>query len=165
MAKTVDITEAGAIIRQGFALSVAAGQRAQYRAALRAVPIVAEATPVDRGITRSAWQAVPVPNGAELRNDSPVAGILELGSRPHRPPLLPILRWLVRKEGIDLKGGKRSFQSLDEVPPQTYAAAMGIVRAIAERGTKPHLMVRDNLPRLARLVQIETERALRELDD
>lgn len=158
--RTVDISEAGAVLRAGHVENVEALERAQYRAALRAVPIVAAATPVDRGATRAAWRVVLGLDGAELRNDSAIAGILELGSRPHRPPLMPILRWLVRQEGLDLSGGKRSFESLYEVPDETIARAMGVVRAIERRGTRPHYMVRDNLPRLVALLRAEVERAL-----
>lgn len=159
MSKTIDIRQLGATIRAHDEHMIESIKTAQLRAALRGVPIVATATPVDRGATRAGWRAVPTLYGAELRNDSAIAGILELGSRPHRPPLMPILRWLVRQIGIDGKGGRRSFADIGEVESEVVGRAMGIVRSIERRGTRAHYMVRDNLPRLVRILQAEAEKA------
>lgn len=47
---------------------------------------------------------------------------VELGTRPHFPPVAPILFWVEKKLGLEGKEAK--------------SAAFGIVRAISKRGTK-----------------------------
>jgi len=138
--------------------------KALHKAALLGEAVVAEATPVDRGRTRNGWYVQRTHRGAIVANDSPIAGILELGSRPHWPPLMPILRWVVRKFGLDLAGGRRSLpeEGLDEVPWPTYHAAKTVQEGIAKEGTEAHRMVGDNLQKLTKLAKAETERALRQ---
>lgn len=141
-----------------------AGRRGAFRAALRGVRIVAENTPVDEGIARAGWQAQLTQDGAELFNDVPYAGVLEAGSRPHRPPLRPILEWVVRKFGLDLsndQGARRSFEDLGDVPSETMAIAMAVVNKIAREGTKPHWMVKNSLPKLREMLKEEVEGQLR----
>lgn len=57
-------------------------------------------SPVDRGILRNAWKVVRHPDGAELVNDQPYAGILERGSRPFKiskEGLIALAGWVKRK--------------------------------------------------------------------
>ena len=131
-------------------------RKALYRSALIGEVIVSQKTPVDRGQARNAWKVVPTHDGAELFNDAPHAGILELGSRPHHPPFRPILEWVVRKMGT----GKKSFVDYSEVEPHLFAIAKSIVRKIAAEGTRPHYMVRDSLPKLTEIVKREVDKAL-----
>lgn len=154
---TVDISEIGLRIRLDDEERRDRVRRGLLAAALIGEGIVANATPVDRGEARNAWTVVPTPSGADLFNDAPHAGILELGSRPHRPPLEPILRWVVRKFGT----GKRSFEDWSEVEPRLFGIAMAIVRNIEAHGTKPHFMVRNNLGKLTRIAKREVDRMLR----
>ena len=140
--------------------------------ALRAIPLVVKATPADRGQARAAWDVLLLPNGANLFNDAPYAGILEAGSRPHRPPLIPILRWVVRKFGLNLEAlgetrssaktrrSRKSFQDLSEVPWRTYRFALAVVETIERRGTKPHWMIRRNLKRMTAIARTETLKQL-----
>ena len=135
---------------------------ALYRAAMLGEAIVVADTPSDTGGTRDGWFALPTGDGAILSNDSPIAGILELGSRPHWPPLMPILRWVVRKFGLDLAGGRRSIpdNDVENVPWPTYQAAKTVQEGIARNGTKPHRMIGDNLHELTRIAKAETDDAL-----
>lgn len=160
--RNVEAEQWGAVVRHDEAERRQEIQRALYRAALRGEAIVAEATPVDRGHARNAWYVQPMPDGSViLANDWPYIGILERGSRPHYPPLMPILRWLVRKEGLDLAGGRRSFETFDEVPYTTYLAAKAVQEKIGQEGTKPHRMVADNLDQLTTIAGQEIDHALR----
>jgi len=158
---TVELERLGATLRAHDHERFEDVRGAMYPAALRGEPIVAEATPSDRGHARQAWESRVTPEGAALQNDWPYIGILEMGSRPHWPPIMPILRWLVRKEGLDLAGGSRSFNDLSEVPSQTYAVARAIQATIAREGTKPHHMVQNNLPKLRSIAKDEVEKVLR----
>lgn len=118
--------------------------RGTRRAALRAERAVVERTPVNTGLTRAAWRVQLRGDGAELINDAPHAAILELGSRKHRPPYLPILRWLVQKEG----GGV--IEDPSQATPEQRSAAWAVVEHIARHGTKPYKMVGGALPQLRR---------------
>lgn len=160
MSRTVELNQLGATLRHDKAQQERAMRVASYVAALRGEAIVVAATPSDRGLARQGWRTVQTADGAELRNDVPYIGILEKGSRPHRPPIMPILRWVVRQWGVDLAGGKRSFKDLREVPWQTWSVARAIQEKIATEGTEPHFMVQDNLPTLRRYLREEVEARL-----
>lgn len=154
--KTVRIEELGATIAFDDMERRDAVKRGLYLAALIGEGIVSAATPVDKGQAKNAWTAVPTGYGAELFNDAPHAGILELGSRPHRPPLEPILRWVVRKFGT----GKKSFNDWSEIDSHLFGIAVAVVRNIEAHGTRPHYMVRNNLDKLARIAKREVEKML-----
>lgn len=141
----------------------AAANVALLRAALRSVAIVAQATPADTGEARAAWRVEPgnFTEPARLVNDAPHAGILEAGARPHWTPLMPLLRWLVRKIGADGKGGRRTFTDLSEVDGAVVAMARGIQAKIARDGNKAYGMVAKNLDRLANIARDEVEAAIK----
>jgi hypothetical protein len=77
----------GALIRSHGAGLSGAVERGVRVAKQRAVRLLKERTPVDQGVMRAAWAVTK--NGVE--NDSPIAGIIEKGARPHK----------VSKEGFD----------------------------------------------------------------
>ena len=81
----------------------------------RAVKITNEVGAVDQGLFKQSWtHAVGKDKSAELRNDAPYAGIIERGRRPGRPgpPLLPIVGWVKRKFGGEVKGQYRFAKRL-----------------------------------------------------
>ena len=155
-AKTVTVKAYGANLRFDDEQRRDAVKRALFKAALIGEGIVASKTPRDRGQAVNAWSVVPTDDGAELFNDAPHAGILELGSRPHRPPFRPILEWVVRVFGT----GKKSFEDYSEVDSHLFGIAVSIVRKIEAHGTRPHYMVRDSLGKLADIAKREVEKAL-----
>lgn len=118
--------------------------------------IVAAKTPVDEGLTRAAWRTAITPTGAELVNDSPVALYLEEGTRPHRPPLLPIVRWLSRKEG---RGA--AVETLADADDDIVARAMGIVASIARNGTKAHYMLQGSRKEIAKVTRQRIDKQLK----
>jgi len=154
--KTVTIQHYGATLRFDDEERREIIVNALLASALTGEALLVEATPADTGRARAGWITRPTANGAETSNDSPVIGILELGSRPHRPPFRPILEWVVRKFGT----GKRSFENYSEVDPELMAIAWGTVRKIQDHGTQPHFMVKKNLEKLARITKRHVERAL-----
>lgn len=159
---TVELHQLGGALRAGHASNLAAVVGGLYEAALRGMPKIVEATPTDRGHAKLGWNVRQVPNGADLYNDAPHIGILEMGRRAgKRPPLMPILRWLVRKAGLDLNGGARSFDGIKEVPWTTYLAAKSICAKIEREGSKPHGMIANNIDYLTRLAKQTIERRLR----
>lgn len=99
-------------------------------------------------------------DGAAIVATAPHSAAVEQGSRPHMPPLAPILAW------VRLRG----FQGLNAAPGAKGAPAViagriarrgngtstpvdaaekvarAIQHAIAKRGTRPHWFMRDSLP-------------------
>lgn len=55
---------------------------------------------VDTGAMRQSVAVEPILEGAVLSVNSVQAAFIEFGTLPHMPPLLPILRWVVRKFGL-----------------------------------------------------------------
>lgn len=125
---------------------------------------VARATPVDLGEMKNAWTVREGPGevAAELRNDAPHAGIVELGARPHWPPFEPIFEWALRHAGdLALGGvvkiGSQAFRksksgnlfykgqsSLDDDDVEEVRRfAYALCAKIAREGQKPtHLMLK-----------------------
>lgn len=165
MARDVQLEQLGAQIRVDEQERQEEVEEACFAAALEGMPIVVEDTPSDRGQARAAWDVDRVPGGADLFNDAPYAGALEAGSRPHRPPFEPILRWVVRKFGLKMQNkssSKRGFEDLGDVPEETRAVAWAVCEKIAQEGTEGNWMVRDNLPKLERILKREVEKRLRQ---
>lgn len=65
---------------------------------------------VDSGSLRQSVLAKPIPEGAELSVNSPQGAWMEFGTRPHMPPIKPILVWVTRKFGLsERQKAKRKF--------------------------------------------------------
>jgi len=104
---------------------------------------------VDRGQLKNAWESKPMVFGAQIRNGAPYAGYVEQGTRPHFPPLKPILAWVMRQ-----------FQKDEQ-------DAMPIARAIQwkifHHGTKPKFIMKDILPKISKVWQAEIESAIEKI--
>lgn len=163
MSKAISARSVGAVWRGTQEAALASAGGALLRAALRAEVIVAQDTPADTGEARAAWRVeVGSPTEpARLVNDAPHIGVLEVGARPHRPPLMPILRWLVRKIGADGKGGRRTFTVLSEVDGDVVARARAVQAKIARDGSPAYGMVAKNLDKLSRIARDEVEAAIK----
>lgn len=99
--------------------------KALKRATRRAQLLLQKESPV--GVTgnyRAAWGDPPVetPDGFQIENKAPHAPIVEYGSRPHMPPVEPLILWCRRKLGLSEKEAKR--------------AGWAIAMHIREHGTK-----------------------------
>jgi len=84
------------------------------RGLYRAVKGTNSAGAVDRGQFKRSWVAAPTPDGAELRNNAPYAGVIEYGRRPGRPgpPLAPIYEWVQRKLRGNIKAQFRIIRAV-----------------------------------------------------
>ncbi|HEY2517090.1 MAG TPA: hypothetical protein VGI39_39730 [Polyangiaceae bacterium] len=108
--------------------------------------------------------------------DAPHAAALETGSRPHTPPLGPLLAWVKLRgmQGIDAKGNirkptRRAWGNTTAANAHSIAVALrqlestfrrttpidapmkiarAIQAAIAKHGTRPHWMVRSSMPKI-----------------
>lgn len=131
MSRTISIRDFLALQQQLPARIEAACVKGLRSAATRGVGEVvrqidhAEPYPgVDTGATRQSATAEPIPKGAELSVNTPQAAWLEFGTRPHMPPLGPILLWVTRKFGLGVgtsgrKGRKkRAAKAGPKAPPR-----------------------------------------------
>lgn len=157
--RVISLRNAGAAFRADHKRAVAAVHGGLVEAALEGEVIISQATPVDTGNTRQRWQTIITPDGAEVVNDSPVAAYLESGTKPHRPPLWPIIEWLARKRGQSIARASR----LADLPGELVGAAQKIQARIEAQGTKAHKMIGANLPRLSTIARARVEARLKDL--
>jgi hypothetical protein len=117
--------------------------------------------PVDRGEYRASWQVESDEGGASLFSDAPHAAFIERGTRPHMPPLAPILAWVKRKKltgrGKSGKGEGRVKALVREIQ-----IARSIQRAIARRGTPPLKILERSIPGIQKGLDEEIQKALEE---
>lgn len=70
-----------------------------------------------------------LPDGARVTVDAPYAGAVEWGTRPHWPPIQPLIDWIL------LKGFAKA-------PSEARGMAYAVARAISLRGTAPRHYMR-----------------------
>lgn len=147
-------------IRRNLKATIAASRET----ARQAEKIVVDSSPVDQGFFKEAWMVHNIAKGAELRNDTPHAAIVEEGSRPHMPPREPIRQWLIRNiENIGLRRANEglSIPLADDSgkPRKVKHGSDGkivssdnttidqitflICRSIAKKGTKPYHILKN----------------------
>lgn len=105
----------------------------------------------DTGMYKNGWRvsAGEGETAAQVYNDAPYAGVIELGARPH--PVSAegreaIARWAMRKLGL----GETEAKS----------AAFLIARKLQAEGQKGHFVVRDLIPEARRYFAEELSRVL-----
>lgn len=150
---TITAKDVSRVLRFEAARASKAMAEASLAAARRTVAYLANDTDrkgiTDRGILKAGWKARRRGNGAEVVNDAPHAGIVELGARPHevgKAGISAIARWAVRKLGLDEK--------------EAMGAAYAIAAKIREVGQKPRYLVRDALPKARAFFRDELARSL-----
>ena len=99
-------------------------------AALRGVGFVVEeidrAEPypaVNFGTLRQSTHRALLPKGAVVFNDAPHFPFIEYGTRPHMPPVSPLIVWAARKFGVD--------------DIEAEAIAWAVAKKIAREGITP----------------------------
>jgi hypothetical protein len=157
--------------------------RAAADAAARAgVSLVKRRVPVAFGELRESVHAETREHDAAVVVDAPHAAPVETGSRPHTPPLAPLVAWvrlrgaqgllshrqIDRLPGTSTAGHARSIASalaamerdgaLDVGAPVRIARA--IQQAIAKHGTKPHWYARGSLPAIRQVLEAAIKNAL-----
>ena len=148
--------EVGADLRRGLGL-----------AAHRSKAEISKRTPVDLGQLRASWRVRPGHGelAAELVNDAPHAGIVELGARPHpvsREGQEAIYEWARRHFGLRGARGKvRRIQGGAFEDPMLRRITMGIVMKIRRKGQRPTYFVRRRLRLFRRFVADEAQAAIR----
>lgn len=104
---------------------------------------------VDTGGLRQSVDRTNLPDGSIVAVKAPHAAVIEHGSRPHFPPINPLVEWV-----------KRKGMAKDEEEARRIAHA--IARKIAERGTEPRHFMAKAWARLPPILAREIQRALDE---
>jgi hypothetical protein len=180
---TVDPSRFGAVFRARETARMERVCGAGYEAALLGVEVVAKAAPVDVGSLKSSLHAKQTgPRSAELIADAPHAGVVEVGSRPHTPPLQPLIDWVRRHRRSFGLQAPRALRPIKNRKLYGAAAASraraearhaksdegieriarAIQRKIARVGTRPRWFMRDSLPKLRKILAILIKRRLRD---
>jgi hypothetical protein len=148
--------------------------RAVRRAAHEAIGILKRHVPVAFGELRESVDAKNTEKGATVVVDAPHAAAVEVGSRPHTPPLEPLIAW-VRLRGMQALLSERERGRLPGVTTKASAEHVGVELAkhvkdgasdvdapkrvafmiqqkIARTGTMPHWYARASLPDVRRVL-------------
>ena len=159
---TIDVTpiEFPEALRELVRLTVRDVRAAAMETAHRGVALAVSKTNteglVDLGLYKNSWIAAPIfgpEGGAEIRNDAPYAGVIELGRRPGRPgpPFEPILRWveskLVRNGEIE--------------PEEAFDVAHAIRASIHVKGTPGRHVLGGIRPKVSRFYKAAALRLIR----
>jgi hypothetical protein len=123
-------------------------------AALRGVGFVTEEIdaskpypPVNFGQLRQSTKWAPLPKGAQVFNDAPHFPFMEYGTRPHFPPVAPLIVWATRKFGVD--------------EAEAEAIAWAVAKKIAKEGIEPRGFFARGI---ARMQAITTDEISHELE-
>jgi hypothetical protein len=153
-------------------------------AAKAGVSVVKRRVPVAFGDLRESVKPEERVDGAAIVVDAPHAAPVETGSRPHTPPLAPLVAWVKLRgaqgllsprqvgrlpgrstaaHAITVAAALRSMErggALDVDAPVRIARA--IQRAIRDHGTKPHWYARSSLPAVRAVLGVAIRKALSE---
>jgi hypothetical protein len=139
---------------------------AMHEAATLSAELVARAAPVDVGGLRASIRAERAsPSRSEVIADAPHASSVEVGSRPHTPPLAPLIDWVRRhRKALGLKGKLgRDSRGRFTAGAAIEAAARALQRKIARDGTRPRWFMRNTLPKQRKVLDRLIRRRLRDL--
>lgn len=80
---------------------------ATHEAASTGAKLVAQGAPRAFGEIADGVVSIELTNGAKIRSTAPHSAAVEVGSRPHMPPILPLVRWVKLRgmQGLE-KGAK-----------------------------------------------------------
>jgi len=90
---------------------------------------------VNTGALKRSIKTTKTDTGAITSVDAPHAPFVEYGTRPHRPPIQPLVDWVLQK-GIATE------------PKEAKRIAMGVSDSIAQHGTKPRFFMKKAVRKL-----------------
>ena len=145
------------------------------KTAKQGVPIVRANVPVAFGELGESLADKPTGTGAKIEAGAPHAAAVEVGSRPHTPPLEPLIAW-VRLRAAQGLLSERQLNKLPGTTTATHARAVAaqvrgmerdgavdadaprqiafaIQQKIAREGTLPQWFARRSLPAIVELLE------------
>lgn len=127
--------------------------RGMQSAAMRGVGIVTEKIsstspypPQNTGQLKGSVGFDKLPDGGRIKVDAPHATFMEHGTRPHMPPLKPLVLWAVRKFGVSEK--------------EAYPIARSVQLKISKDGIEPRHFMKNSIPEIERVMMREIHREL-----
>jgi hypothetical protein len=93
---------------------------------------------VNFGVLRNSVKRAATPSGAVVFVDAPHFPFIEYGTRPHMPPIAPLVVWATRKFGVEEN--------------EARAIAWAVAKKIAVAGTEPRFVFAKAMKRLAEIV-------------
>lgn len=190
--ETVKLKSLGELTRELKKLGKRAEKRAKAarrRAAQKTAAHVRRNIPVAFSELRDSVEA----KGETVIADAPHAAAVEKGSRPHRPPIEPLIRWVKLRgmQGLTTPGRMKRIPGTTTVAHATRVAkqiraisdasgysdwsggatdadaprqiAFQIAAAIAKKGTKPHHYMAKAVPKAREILAVELQKELAEL--
>lgn len=185
--KVKSLAELHSVIRRDLRGRQKAVEKAIARTATQGARHVRRNVPVAHGELRNSVKAV---DGHRIVADAPHAAPVETGSRPHWPPLAPLVKWVklrgmqglttpkrqARLPGTTTKlhagsvagairahsvaTGYADWQGGATSVEAPEAVARAIQAAIAKHGTKPHWYMRGSVPAVEAILDREIRRGL-----
>jgi hypothetical protein len=94
-----------------------------------------ETVPKAFGELRDSIHVVDTTTGANIVCDAPYAAAVEVGSRPHTPPLGPLIAWVTLRgiQGLTKSGGLRKWKVTTPTGSDSRAAAQSVAGALRGR--------------------------------
>lgn len=122
--------------------------------AMRGVSVVVgeieKAKAVDSAALKQSVGYKKVADGADIKVDAPHAPFVEYGTRPHWPPLEPLILWATRKLGLSEKDAE--------------SAARAIQVKISKKGTPPKKFMAKAMRQItSKVLPVEIEREVNKL--
>ena len=120
-------------------------QEVQYpeviaKAVVKNIPELVRNSPVDQGQYASSWNYEVTNKAVNLGNIAPHAPLIEYGSRPFVPPIMPLLEWASRVLQDPPTEGKYS--------KQVRSLANGVRWKIATHGMQPKHVLTKQIPKI-----------------
>lgn len=110
--------------------------------ARRSVDVLREAAPKDTGELRSSIHVTVAGRSISVDIDAPHALLVDQGTRPHRPPIQPLIEWAGRHAGAFGLNTEREIESF----------AYAIATKIEQEGTRPTFFIRDAQARIEQII-------------
>jgi hypothetical protein len=118
---------------------------------MKSIPNLVAASPVDTGLYANSWDYRKEQNNVTIGNYAPHAGIIEMGARPFKAPLYPLLAW-----------AKRVLRDPSQPPdysPEVWRLAIGTRNKIERYGLAPRHIMQQNIPMILENIEMELKRA------
>jgi len=161
----------GALKRRERAVLTAIARGAR-RGAFRGKAMLVKATPVDQGEMRAAWKVRSfafLREMAEIDNDAPHAGVVEMGARPHkvsREGIEALTAWVWRhRKSLGLVTASGRARGGEAAKAKARSIAWAIAKKIEKRGQRPTYFIRNLLPDIGRVAGIEIDAAINRLSN
>lgn len=122
-------------------------KKAVATGALKSIPDLVKASPIDTGQYASSWDVLLGNTSVTVGNFAPHAAIIEYGARPFTPPIGPLLAW-----------AKRVLQDPSQPPnysDEVWRLARGTQKKIEEVGMEPKAVMRKNIPLIIENIEKE----------